>query len=119
MLYETLAQPQIIFAILGCSVAGSLLFDLANGLTYLCNNNKIVRQVFYFLAMASSLIGLFYTNLAVNFGRSRIYVLCIFFAILLLEQFTLGKLWTKLIKKWYNRTKERRAQNGKRKQRQA
>lgn len=102
MLYETLSQPLVILAILCSGIASAILFDLGNLATYFCNKNKIVKQIVYFLCVIASAIILYFINLSANYGRFRIYVLLVFAVGFAVSRFTLGKLWTKLLDKWYN-----------------
>lgn len=106
MLYETLSQPLIILAILFSGIASSILFNLGSLVMYFCNKNKIVKQIVYFLCVIASAIILYFVNLSVNYGRFRIYILLVFAVGFAVSRFTLGKLWTKLLNKWYNGIKE-------------
>ncbi len=106
MLYETLGQPFIILSIVLVGIFAGLIFELSKLITFLCNKNKIVGQIGYFLSTTISFLLLFIVNLQVNYGRFRIYILIVFSISLFLERATLGKLWTKLLDKWYNKLKE-------------
>ena len=95
ILFETLNQPTILlYLIVGGFLCG-LLFDLTNFICFLCNNNKIVKNIFQFFATTLSAIILLLINTKQNFGQLRLYVFVFFILFLILERITLGKLIAK------------------------
>lgn len=108
MLYPTLNQPLVFLVILAVGLASGLLFDLANILTILSGKDKFSKGLFDFIAVIFSFGVLFYSNLAVNYGQFRVYVLLTFLFAILIERLLSKILWTKCIKKWYNNIKEKR-----------
>ena len=102
MLYPTLNQPIVFIFIFLTGLASGLLFDLSNFLVIFFNRNKIIKQIFYFLATILSTFLLFIVNLITNFGNFRIFIILSFIVALLLERFTLGKLISKTIDKLTN-----------------
>ena len=99
MLYPTLNQPYVFIIIFLTGLASGLLFDLANFLSLLFNNNKIIKQLFYFLSTISTGFLLFAVNLVTNFGQFRIFILLSFIFALTIERFTLGHLINKFLDK--------------------
>lgn len=119
MLYETLSQPLVILCIAVVGLLAGLFVDVANILDSFCNKNKVVKHILYFLCTILSASLLFYTNLKINYGKARLYVLVIFFLAYIIERITIGKLWTKLIEKCYNvseRRKQRRLKENERRE---
>ena len=95
ILFETLNQPTILlYLIVGGFLCG-FFFDVVNYISFLCNNNKVVKNIFQFLATVFSGIVLLYINTKTNFGQLRIYVFVVFILFLILERITLGKLIAK------------------------
>ncbi len=109
MLYETLSQPLVILYIFLIGVASGLLFDLVNLLLCFCNKNKILKQILTFIAVVCSAIILYFTNLTVNFGRFRIYIIFIYLISFALERFIIGNFWTKWINSCYTRSKRKQS----------
>ncbi len=95
ILFETLAQPTIIFYVALSGFLSGLCFDVAYIITFLCNQNKIVKNIFEFFATVCSFFVLFVVNQILLYGQFRLYVLLFFVAFLILEQYTLGKLIAK------------------------
>lgn len=108
MLYETVGQPLVFLCLLAAGLGCGLLFDGARLCAKFCNNNKIVKQVFYFISTLCSGVVFYLVNLAVNFGQFRFYTIATFIAAIVLEQVSIGKLFAKLIDKCYNHFHGRR-----------
>ena len=102
MLYPTLNQPLIVLAIFATGLFCGILFDSARILTVLSGGDKFSAHLFDFLASIASFCILFYTNLQINYGEFRLYILGVFAISLVLERFLSKKLWTKLLSKWYS-----------------
>lgn len=109
MLYPTLSQPLVFLAVFGAGLAGGLIFDIFKILTFLSGNDRYSKIFFDFLATILSFGLLFVVNLAVNYGQFRIYVLLSFLLSLLIERLLSKFLWTKCIRKCYNRFREKHA----------
>ncbi len=95
ILFETLSQPYILVWLIFSGFCSGFLFDITNTITFLCNNNKVVKNIFQALATISSFLILFFVNLNTNYGQFRIYVLVVFLLFLFLQRLTLGKLIAK------------------------
>lgn len=108
MLYPTLNQPLVALAILGAGVIGGLFFDVARILTTLSGGDKWSGNIFDFIATICCFAVLFLTNLFVNFGQFRIYVLCVFLISFSLQRLFSKFLWTKLLAKWYTNIAKRK-----------
>ncbi len=106
MLYPTLNQPLVFFIIFLVGLASGFFFDIANILSFL-SKDKFAKIFFDFLAVIFSFFALFYSNLTVNYGQFRVYILFVFLFALILQRFLSKILWTKCIKRWYNKTKEK------------
>lgn len=101
MLYPTLNQPAVIFAMLGVGLVSGLLIDGGRILAWLTGEGSFARHFFDFIALFFSCGLLIFVNLMVNYGQFRIYVFVIFILSLMLERFLSKILWTKLISKCY------------------
>ena len=95
ILFETLSQLYIILWIILCGYGCGLFFDIAYMITFLCNNNKVVKNILEFVAVILSVMVLFLINQALLFGQFRLYVILFFMIFLILEQLTLGKIIAK------------------------
>lgn len=109
MLYPTLSQPIIFLALFAAGLGCGFLFDGANIICALCNKNKIVKQVFYFISAIASSSIFYFVNLSLNYGIVRTFAVATFILAIILQRATLGKLFAKINKKCYNKL------NGKRK----
>ena len=95
ILFETLNQPKILLnIILGGFVCG-LIFDICYLVTFLCNNNKITKNILEFFSIFFCFFILFVINQKLNYGQMRIYVFVFFVTSLLIERLTLGKIIAK------------------------
>ena len=103
MLYPTMNQPLVVLMVFLAGIASGVCFDIAKVLTFLSGKDKYSKAIFEFLATIISLFMLFLVNLKFNYGQFRLYVLLIFALSLIIEQFFLQLLWTKLLSKCYNR----------------
>lgn len=102
MLYQTLSQPIIILLFVIIGFCCGLIFDLFLLINYFFNNNKISKQIFYFLSILLVFIIFYFSNLNFNFGQIRFYPFLLFFSSLVLERITLGNIFAKLYHKCYN-----------------
>lgn len=107
MLYPTLSQPMVFVIIFSCGLIGGVCFNIFHILTFLSGNDKCSKIFFDFLATIFVFVILFVTNLKINYGQFRIYIVLTFLAALFIEQVISKFLWTKYIKKWYNHIKEK------------
>ncbi len=69
--------------------------------------NKFTKGLFDFITVTFFLGILFYSNLVVNYGQFRIYVVASFLLAIFLKRILSKFLWTKCIKRCYNNFKER------------
>lgn len=102
MLYPTLSQPIIILLFVVIGFFSGFIFDIFSLINYFFNNNKISRQIFYFLSIFPVFIIFYYLNLSFNYGQIRFYPFLLFFSSLILERITLGNIFAKLYDKCYN-----------------
>lgn len=105
MLYQTLSQPLIILLLIIFGFLSGLLFDFFSLINYFLNNNKITKQIFYFLSIFPIFIIFYYLNLKFNYGQFRFYTILIFFGALILERISLGNLFAKMYDRCYNLNK--------------
>ena len=102
MLYPTLNQPLNLLIIFATGFFCGILFDMSRILTMLSGKDKYSAHIFDFIASIASFCILFYTNLQINYGEFRLYILGVFAISFALERFLSKKLWTKLLSKWYS-----------------
>ena len=105
MLYQTLSQPLIILLFIIFGFLSGLLFDFFSLINYFLNNNKITKQIFYFLSVFPIFIIFYYLNLKFNYGQFRFYTILLFFGALILERISLGNLFAKMYDRCYNLNK--------------
>ena len=101
MLYPTLNQPLTILAIFLVGLASGVIVDIGRLLASLIGGQKYSRHFFDFLAVIISCELLLLTNLKVNYGQFRLYVILIFLLSLALERFLSKILWTTIASKCY------------------
>lgn len=102
MLYETLAQPLILFYVLIFGFLSGVIFDFATFLHTLFGSNKVVRFILDFVATFLCFVVLFFVILTFAYGELRLWHILFFVASLLLERATIGKLVAKAISVCYN-----------------
>ena len=95
ILFETLSQPYIILFVIMSGFLSGLFFDISYIISFLCNDNKIVRNILEFISVVCAFVVLFIVNQIFLYGQFRLYVLTFFVLSLAVEQFTLGKLIAK------------------------
>ena len=106
ILFETLNQPHIMFWLaLGGFVSG-FVFDICYLIAFLCNNNKITKNILQCIATVICFLVLFLINLKTNFGQFRVYIFVVFFLSLFLQRITLGKIIAKTQNICYNTFKK-------------
>ena len=102
ILFETLNQPYVLLWLMVGGYLSGLFFDLNYLITFLCNNNKIVKNILDTLSTVASFVMLYFINLSTNYGQFRVYVIAMFVFSLLLERITLGKIIAKTKNACYN-----------------
>ena len=102
MLYPTIGQPAIFFAMLATGFACGLIFDLARFLTCFFKSNKIVLHIFQFIATCLCFYLFYVVNLYLNYGLFRFYAVLAFLLGLLAQRFLFSKIIAKTLKKFYN-----------------
>lgn len=107
MLYTALSQPLVFLLTFLAGIAGGVLFDVFKTLTFLSGNDKYSKVFFDFLATLFAFSLLYIVNLNINYGQFRIYVLVAFLLALFCERLLSKFLWTKCIKRCYNRLREK------------
>lgn len=102
ILFETLNQPYIFMWLILSGFLCGILFDIAYIISFLCNNNKIAKNILQAVATVLCFFVLFIINLKINYGQIRIYVFAVFFICLFIERITLGKIIAKTRDWCYN-----------------
>lgn len=105
MLYTTLNQFFVFSLTLLIGMISGLFYDLSNLIATFCNKNKIVKQFFYFFSTFLSFFILFLTNLTINFGQFRFFVLASFLLGLYIERKFISSPITNLINKILSKLK--------------
>lgn len=120
MLYETLSQPYIMFFIFIFGFISGVIFDIKNIVLFLFGNSKILEEILLGLSTFLTLQVLYFSNLYINFGEIRFYIIVIFFLAFFIQRFLSKKIIAKLVKKCYTyveniklRTKEKTDENKK------
>lgn len=101
MLYSTLNQPIVIIAMFVVGFFCGVIVDFFRILSTILSGQKFARHFFDFLVMIFSCLLFIFTNLKVNYGQFRLYIICVFSLSLALERILSKFLWTKLISKCY------------------
>ena len=86
MLYPTLNQPIVMLVMFFVGFASGFLFDFAFLLKKSLKDLKATNIFFDFLACIFSFVIFFVTNLYINYGQFRIYVVVIFIIACLLQR---------------------------------
>lgn len=102
MLYETLLQPEILFWIVLTGFLTGIVFDVAKFICFLCENNKVVRFILDIVATFFACFVLFCVVLKLSYGEIRVWHILCFFASLLFERASIGKLVAKALGLCYN-----------------
>lgn len=107
MLYPTLNQPLVMLVMFFVGFASGFLFDFAFLLKKSLKDLKATNIFFDFLACIFSFVIFFVTNLYINYGQFRIYVVVIFFIACLLQR-VLSNQILKFFKKILTKTKKKK-----------
>lgn len=102
MLYPTSNQPLVLGALFLCGLFSGVIFDFFKILSTLTRNDKFAIHFFDFVATIFSCLLLFFTNLWLNYGQFRIYVVVVYLLSFSLERILSKFFWTKLLSKWYS-----------------
>ena len=86
MLYPTLNQPIVMLVMFFVGFASGFLFDFAFLLKKSLKDLKATNIFFDFLACIFSFVIFFVTNLYINYGQFRIYVVVVFIFACLLQR---------------------------------
>lgn len=108
MLYPTANQSLLLLVVALIGFGCGFVYNLATLCTYLCAKKVFAKQLFFFFATIFSFFIYFLTNLHLNYGLFRIFPIIEFLTFLILEIFTLGKLWTKWLDAWYDKVMAKR-----------
>lgn len=95
ILFETLSQPYILLCLIVFGILSGFIFDICNIISFLCNNNKIVKNITQCLGTILCFFVLFIVNLKTNYGQFRLYIFLIYFLFVFIERITIGKLIAK------------------------
>lgn len=102
MLYETLAQPMILFFVVVVGFLCGIVFDVRKFLFNLCEKNRWAGLVLDFVATIFVGAIFFLLILKINYGEIRLWQILFFVASLVLERVTIGKLVAKWLSLCYN-----------------
>ena len=107
MLYPTLNQPIVMLVMFFVGFASGFLFDFAFLLKKSLKDLKATNIFFDFLACIFSFVIFFVTNLSINYGQFRIYVVVIFIIACLLQR-VLSNQIMQFFKKIVAKTKKKK-----------
>lgn len=107
MLYPTLIQPIVMLVMFFVGFASGFLFDFAFLLKKSLKDLKATNIFFDFLACIFSFVIFFVTNLYINYGQFRIYVVVIFIIACLLQR-VLSNQIMQFFKKIVAKTKKKK-----------
>lgn len=102
ILFETLNQSKIVLFLLIFGFLSGLIFDFNGLIVFLCNKNKIVKNLLLCLSVCLSSFVLLLINITLNYGQLRFYIFALFIGMVILERLTLGKLVALTYDKCYN-----------------
>lgn len=102
ILYETSNQGLMLLSLIFYGFLSGIFFDVMGIISFLCNNNKIIRIIGDFIATCLCFIVAFLICQKLNFGEFRLYIPFVFFAFVGIERLTLGKLVAKTYNTCYN-----------------
>lgn len=97
MLYSTLNQAVVFIALF---IAGNISF-LPHLMLKIIKNN-IVKQLFYIFFVVFCFFAFEIVNLVINYGQFRLYSVLSFLLGMIVSNYLIKFLWTKLNKKCYN-----------------
>lgn len=101
MLYSTNNQFFVMIIIFIIGFVCGVIYDVFKILASFSGGDKITKNFFDFVATIFSFVILFFTNLKINYGQFRLFIILLFILGIALERFISKILWTKLINKWY------------------
>lgn len=107
MLYPTLNQPIVMLVMFFVGFASGFLFDFAFLLKKSLKDLKATNIFFDFLACIFSFVIFFVTNLYINYGQFRIYVVVVFIFACLLQR-VLSNQIMQFFKKIVAKTKKKK-----------
>ena len=107
MLYPTLNQPLVMLVMFFVGFASGFLFDFAFLLKKSLKDLKATNIFFDFLACIFSFVIFFVTNLYINYGQFRIYVVVVFIIACLLQRVLRNQI-LKFFKKILTKTKKKK-----------
>lgn len=113
MLYETLSQPKIFAVIVFAGFLSGFLFDFKHILFLFFKKNKFLNQFLSFFSLFSVFFIFFVTNLKINFGEIRFFIIFGFALSFAIQRFISQNFLAKPIAKCYNKHKDKK--HGKRK----
>lgn len=102
ILFETQSQPVIFLLILLVGFVSGFVFDISKYIVFLCNKNKVVQAVLDVVSLSAIAVVYFLSQLFLNYGQFRFYLLMCFVAAILFQRVTVGKIIAKVCLKCYN-----------------
>lgn len=116
MLYETLAQPKIVFIFILIGFFCGFLFDIKNIFLSFFKKRIIINHFFTFFCVFLLFFIFFITNLKLNYGQLRFFIFATFMLAFFIQRFLITNFVAKDIIKCYNYCKDKC--NAKKRQRQ-
>lgn len=95
MLNATQNQPITALLLILFGFLGGLLFDISSLISYLSLNNKIVKNIFDFIATTLLFFIYFVLIMNFNYGLHRLWTISSFFIFAYLERISLAKILAK------------------------
>ncbi len=95
ILFETLSQLYILLCLIVFGFISGFVFDVFNTITFLCNNNKVTKNILQCIATILCFFILFLVNLKTNYGQFRLYIFLVYFLFIFVERITIGKVIAK------------------------
>ncbi len=103
MLYPTLNQPLMLLVLFFSGVLGGVIFNIFGILKVLSSKDKGAVFLFDFIPCVLSALLLYFVNMNYNYGQFRVYVILVYLGSLILTRVISKFLWTKLVKRCYNK----------------
>ena len=95
MLYETLAQPEVLLWVVLSGFLCGFVFDIAGFVNILFDKNKITRFVLDFFASLICGLIFFVVILNTSFGEVRLWQALFFITAILIQRASIGKIVAK------------------------
>ncbi len=108
MLYAVTTQPSVFIFLAICGFLSGFWFDIKTLLCKLCKNNKVLTQIFVFLATILTFLSFFVGNLTNNYGEIRLFAIFAFILAFAIQRFLINNFVANWLAKCYNKVKAKR-----------